>query len=358
MLAKTVPVASRIWAGSMQGRTDRVDGNAAAAGLEQLLIGISPAIVALRTMIARVAQSSAPVLICGPSGSGKEVVAQAIHRASARSAGPFAALNCGAIPGELIESELFGHERGAFTGAHQRRVGQFEAANGGSLFLDEIGDMRFDMQVRLLRVLEQRTISRIGGNDAIPVDVRIISATHQDLDRAITEQRFREDLFFRLGVIVLHMPDLASRRQDIPLLIAHFQQAHPASMQCRFSASAMERLMAHDWRGNVRELRNVVERSAVLFPGETICASEVERLLGNNIRMLDSSAHPPRPCEQQLPGGPIDLRAQVEHLELEQIRMALIRAEGIISEAARLLTLKRTTLIEKMRKYGVERIAA
>lgn len=337
----------------MQSMTDNRISEEAETGLEQLLVGHSAAIVALRAMITRVSQSSAPVMICGPSGSGKEIVARAIHMASARSAESFVALNCGAIPAELIESELFGHERGAFTGAHSRRIGQFEAADKGSLFLDEIGDMRFDMQVRLLRVLEERAIARVGGNGTVPVDVRIISATHQDLDQAIVEQRFREDLFFRLGVIMLQVPDLASRREDIPMLIAHFQKDRDAETRCHFAASAIDRLTAHEWRGNVRELRNVVERADILFGGDMVGANEVERLLGNNMR----SAMPklvPVVCGTE----PVDLRAQVEHMELEHIRSALLRAEGIVSEAARLLTLKRTTLIEKMRKYGVERAAA
>lgn len=342
----------------MHRTTDSRDSRGAEIGLEQLLIGNSPAISALREMIARVAQSSAPVMICGPSGSGKEIVARAIHRASTRSAEPFVALNCGAIPAELIESELFGHERGAFTGAHSRRIGQFEAADKGSLFLDEIGDMRFDMQVRLLRVLEERAIARVGGNATVPVDVRIISATHQDLDQAIVEHRFREDLFFRLGVIMLQVPDLASRREDIPMLIAHFQKDREPTARCQFSTSAIDRLMTHEWRGHVRELRNVIERADILFGGETVGAIEVERLWGNSTR---PAIQPPVPAEwrRHQPGNDlVDLKAQVERLELEQIRMALLRAEGIVSEAARLLTLKRTTLIEKMRKYGVERMAA
>ena len=338
----------------MHRTTDSRDSEGADTGLEQLLIGNSAAIVTLRDMIVRVAQSSAPVMICGPSGSGKEIVAHAIHLASTRSAEPFVALNCGAIPAELIESELFGHERGAFTGAHSRRIGQFEAADKGTLFLDEIGDMRFDMQVRLLRVLEERAIARVGGNGTVPVDVRIISATHQDLDHAIAEQRFREDLFFRLGVIMLQVPDLASRREDIPILIPHFQKGRYEAARCHFAQSALERLMAHDWRGNVRELRNVVERADILFAGKFIGAMEVGQLLGNNMR----SAARPVVAMSRSDAQRIDLRAQVEHLELEHIQSALLRAEGIVSEAARLLTLKRTTLIEKMRKYGVERIAA
>jgi sigma-54 dependent transcriptional regulator, flagellar regulatory protein len=325
--------------------------------IEDMLIGKSAPMVALRDMIQRVARSSASIMICGASGSGKEVVARAIHTSSPRSAKPYVALNCGAIPAELIESELFGHERGAFTGAQSRRTGHFENADKGTLFLDEIGDMRFDMQVKLLRVLEDGLVSRVGGNSTLPVDVRIICATHQNIEKAITEGRFREDLFFRLGVVLLHVPDLASRAEDIPMLITHFQRGKPAGAMCRFDASALERLMVHDWPGNVRELRNIVERAGVLFGGEIMDAGGVEQLLGHA---------PPKPQPvatilpmpaYEMPDCPIDLKAQIESMELDRIRVALERAEGVISEAARMLTLKRTTLIEKMRKYGVERLA-
>jgi sigma-54 dependent transcriptional regulator, flagellar regulatory protein len=321
------------------------------------LIGDSAAMAGLRNMIERVARSSASVMICGASGSGKEVVARAIHAASVRSSKPYIALNCGAIPTELIESELFGHERGAFTGAQSRRTGHFENADKGTLFLDEIGDMRFDMQVKLLRVLEDGLVSRVGGNSALPVDVRILCATHQNIEKAITEGRFREDLFFRLGVVLIHVPDLAARAEDIPALVVHFQRGKPAGSVCRFDASAMQRLMAHDWPGNVRELRNIVERAGVLFGGEILGADGVDQLLGRATpRLLQAAPITAEPVYEPL-DRPIDLKAQVEHMELDRIRIALERAEGVISEAARMLTLKRTTLIEKMRKYGVERLA-
>lgn len=326
--------------------------------IEEMLIGKSPIMGTLRDMVRRVANSSASVMICGPSGSGKEVVARAIHNASPRAAKPYVALNCGAIPAELIESELFGHERGAFTGAQTRRTGHFENADKGTLFLDEIGDMRFDMQVKLLRVLEDGLISRIGGSSNIPVDVRIISATHQKIDKAILEGRFREDLFFRLGVVVLQVPDLAQRVEDIPQLIAHFQKGRTGQI-CQFDADALQRLSMHDWPGNVRELRNVIERANILFGGETIDAFGVDQLLGKSMPKL--APLPALPAVDSVPvsfNAPIDLKAQVERMELERIQMALQHAEGVISEAARLLTLKRTTLIEKMRKYRLEKIAA
>jgi sigma-54 dependent transcriptional regulator, flagellar regulatory protein len=338
---------------------------------DDLIIGKSSAIVALKEMIGRVARSSASVMITGPSGAGKEVVAQAIHAESARSNKPFVALNCGAIPAELIESELFGHERGSFTGANARRIGRFEEASSGTLFLDEIGDMRFDMQVKLLRVLEDGIVSRIGGSAPIPVDVRIISATHQDMDDAITQNRFREDLYFRLGVVPVRVPDLASRVEDIPLLIQHFQKKSPATARARFDNSALARLMTHNWPGNVRELRNVVERAGVLFGGQSVDARDVDQLLGLKIsQVLAFNRNPdvevaapaaaPFPKADPLttaadPKMPIDLKALLETMELERIQFALDLADGVISDAARLLTLKRTTLIEKMRKYGVDR---
>lgn len=342
----------------------------AQSALETLIIGQSPAIERLREMIRRVARSNASVLLCGPSGSGKELVARAIHDEGARSGQAFSAINCGAIPGDLIESELFGHEKGSFTGAHARRIGHFEASDGGTLFLDEIGDMRFDMQVKLLRVLEERTIVRVGSSEVRPVDIRLISATHQDLGAAIADGRFREDLFFRLGVVVLQVPSLAARVEDIPALIRHFQRKMPADTKCHFDQGAMAMLMQHRWPGNVRELRNFVERASVLYGGETLGADDVAMLLDPTAALtlrVAPAMMAPASDEQGAaapftkvpsPGRPIDLKREIETIELEQIHNALDLADGIISEAARLLTLKRTTLIEKMRKYGVQQQAA
>ena len=333
--------------------------------ITSLIIGTSAAMQRLRAMIARVAASDVSVLLAGPSGSGKELVAQAIHAASNRSHNPFIAINTGAIPAELIESELFGHEKGSFTGAHNRRTGHFENAHKGTLFLDEIGDMRFDMQVKLLRVLEERVVTRVGSSQGTAVDVRIISATHRDMDGAMAEGRFRQDLFFRLGVVLLHVPSLAERCEDIPLLIRHFQKGKPSGAIAHFDESALERLMVHGWPGNVRELRNVVERAGVLYGGEMLNAEDVDLLLTHAAPPLKSRrerviAAPvsfvpagPAPNKEQ----PIDLRKEIETIELERITMALELADGIVSDAARLLTLKRTTLIEKMRKYGVQAVA-
>ena len=346
---------------------------AAPSALDTLIIGHSPAVERLREMIRRVARSNASVLLCGPSGSGKELVARAIHDEGVRSDKAFTAINCGAIPSDLIESELFGHEKGSFTGAHARRIGHFEASDGGTLFLDEIGDMRFDMQVKLLRVLEDRTIVRVGSSEVRPVDIRLISATHQDLGDAIADGKFREDLFFRLGVVVIQVPALAARVEDIPALIRHFQRKMPADAKCRYDEGALAVLMQHKWPGNVRELRNFVERASVLHSGETLGAEDVAVLLNPTavpvLRpvvshspaavFVDDEDHlAAHPAKLPAPGRPIDLKREIETIELEQIHNALDLADGIISEAARLLTLKRTTLIEKMRKYGVQQQAA
>ncbi len=330
--------------------------------IDDLIIGNSDAVRRLRQMIDRVAESDVSVLLAGPSGSGKELVAQAIHLTSMRAANPFVAINCGAIPAELIESELFGHEKGAFTGAQARRIGHFEAADTGTLFLDEIGDMRFDMQVKLLRVLEDRKVTRVGGSTPQSVDLRVISATHQDIDLAMANGQFRHDLFFRLGVVIVRVPDLASRVDDVPLLIRHFQRGKRPAAVAHFDGSAIARLQAHSWPGNIRELKNFVERAGVLMGGETLDAQAVEQLLNNVVPIAPAAALPVPPATAPFasPGPltqPIDLKQEIETMELMRIHTALEMADGIVSEAARLLTLKRTTLIEKMRKYGLQAAA-
>lgn len=330
---------------------------------EPILIGQSGALRDLRALLERVGASEASVLVTGPSGSGKELVARAIHRASGRCDGAFVALNCGAVPADLMESELFGHERGAFTGALTRRIGRFEEAHGGTLFLDEIGDMRFDMQVKLLRVLEDGLVQRVGGGAPVVADVRIVSATHQDLDGALAAGRFRADLYFRLGVVVIRVPGLAERAEDVPALIAHFQGQRRCGGMARFGPDALARLMAYDWPGNVRELRNVVARADILFAGYQIGAAQVDQLLDARLGRAPAAVQPIQPdLFAALPAvptaaAPVDLKRLVERLEQDRIETALTAAGGVISEAARLLTLKRTTLIEKMRKYGVGKIA-
>jgi sigma-54 specific flagellar transcriptional regulator A len=225
------------------------------AALDSLIIGEAPAIAALRGLVRQVAPSDASVLLVGPSGSGKEVVARAIHAQSKRAARPFVAINCGAIPRDLLESELFGHEKGSFTGAFAQHKGRFEEANGGTLFLDEIGDMPADMQVKLLRVLEERVVQRIGGKGQVAVDVRILAATHRDIDAAIDAGAFREDLFYRLAVFPIDVPALAERIEDVPLLARHFLASAGARKPVIFSPAAFERMAEHGWPGNVRELR-------------------------------------------------------------------------------------------------------
>jgi sigma-54 dependent transcriptional regulator, flagellar regulatory protein len=346
------------------------------ATAETLIVGESPAIIELRRLIRQVAPSDASVLITGPSGSGKEMVARAIHAESSRANGAYVAVNCGAIPRELLESELFGHEKGSFTGAHSQHRGRFEEADGGSLFLDEIGDMPADMQVKLLRVLEERAVQRVGGRGQIAVDARIISATHRDIDRAIDNGAFREDLFYRLAVFPIELPSLAERIEDIPLLVRHFQAGmRDKARRAHFTRPALDRLAAHAWSGNVRELRNLVERANILFPGQSIGAEQVELVMLRRGRLAaaerntlwdatDRIAASPaiRPSsEPQGPGvpaldmnGPIDLKSVLAKMEQRYIEEALSLAEGTVAEAARLLSLQRTTLIEKMRKYELK----
>lgn len=340
-------------------RTTARDG---AATVETLLRGNSSVIVAVRALVKKVAPSTTSVLITGPSGSGKERIARAIHVASKRANGPFVAINCGAIPRELLESELFGHEKGSFTGAHAQRQGRFEEANGGTLFLDEIGDMPPDMQVKLLRVLEERRIERVGGRGSTAVDVRIVSATHRDLTLAIASQQFREDLYYRLAVFPIHAPGLAAHNEDIPDLIRYFLSSIADDEEAvRFSPQALAALAMHPWPGNVRELRNFVERAAILHSGETLGPSAVDALL---LRPRVTAAplpmvHPPTIPEERATFDPteicdsgVDLRAILHDLEGRYIGQALDRTNGVVADAARLLGLQRTTLIEKMRRHA------
>jgi sigma-54 dependent transcriptional regulator, flagellar regulatory protein len=328
-----------------------------AATVETLLLGESAAMKAVRSLVCRVAPGGTSVLITGPSGSGKERVARALHAESDRVEGPFVAINCGAIPRDLLESELFGHEKGSFTGAHAQRQGRFEEAHKGTLFLDEIGDMPPDMQVKLLRVLEERRIERVGGRGSIAVDVRIVSATHRDLSVAINDQRFREDLYYRLAVFPIPLPGLAARPEDLPLLIHHFlRDVADNKSAVRFSAQAIATLATHAWPGNVRELRNFVERAAILHPGETLGAGDVDALLLRPKAMVAAppcARAPAIPAEVTDIGSTgIDLRAILHDIEGRYIGQALRRTGGVVADAARLLGLQRTTLIEKMRRHA------
>lgn len=326
----------------------------------------------LRHMIHQVAPHDTTVLVLGESGTGKEVVARAIHDASSRADKPFIAINCGAIPSELLESELFGHEKGAFTGAINARAGRFELAEGGTIFLDEIGDMSLHMQVKLLRVIQERVFERVGGNRSIECDVRIIAATHRDLESRITAGEFREDLFYRLNVFPIDMPPLRDRREDIPQLIEELSAnlAHSLGGRhkptLRFTNQAMQALNEYEWPGNVRELANLIERLSVLNPRGRIEHRDLPDRYRNaeleTINVGDEQAGTTAPvqettteavAEEALPDEGINLRDHMAEIEKDLITQALGRTEGVVAHAAQLLGLRRTTLVEKLRKYDL-----
>jgi DNA-binding NtrC family response regulator len=273
------------------------------------MVGRSEAMKDVFEALRRVARTSAPVLITGPSGSGKEVAARTIHRLSRRAGKPFVAFNCGAVSPTLIESELFGHERGSFTGAERRRIGYFEEANAGTLFLDEITEMSAELQVRLLRVLEERTLRRVGGSQDIAIDVRLLSATNRDPREAVRDGKLREDLFYRLNVFPLRIPALKERGEDIPLLAEHFRREIEGQEKqgvLRFEPRAMENLQRYEWPGNVRELRNMVHRAYIMTEGDTIVAEMVERLLPSapaRAAEVGTSAKKPKSAPSKAPRG-------------------------------------------------------
>ena len=317
-----------------------------ALGHADPLVGVSAAMAELRALIARVAPTDARVLITGESGTGKELVASAIHRHSARAAKPFVCVNSAAIPKDLVESEMFGHERGAFTGASERRVGRFELADGGTLFLDEVGDLGPEAQAKLLRVLETGVVERLGGEKPIAVDVRVIAATNKDLARLAREGRFREDLLFRLDVLPIAIPPLRERPEDVPPLVAHFaaRQAARLGRPVRFDAGAVQLLAAYAWPGNVRELANIVERLAILAAGETVTADEVARVLPQD----GGSA---AAAEQW---SDVALSDALDNFERTLIARALSAARGNVAEAARRLATDRAHLYRRMRRLGLE----
>jgi len=341
--------------------------------------GNSPVIMQTRKLIDQVAGSDATVLILGESGTGKEVVARSLHRASVRREKGFVPVNCGAIPGELLESELFGHEKGAFTGALTSRQGRFEMAEGGTLFLDEIGDMPIAMQVKLLRVLQERTFERVGSNKTIVCDVRIIAATHRHLDKEIRANRFREDLYYRLNVFPIEVPSLRERWEDIPVLIndltARMEATHRGSV--RLTDAAIKILMQHDWPGNVRELANLIERLAIMFPQKAVDVqdlpekfqqytplngpqTEAGALNTNAVHQENNSGQNPQAygsAQQvlQLPEQGIDLKEYLNHMESGLIRQALTECNGVVAHAAKRLNMRRTTLVEKLRKFDLQR---
>ncbi len=347
--------------------------------LLRLLVGKGRGIQEVRRLIGQVAETDAIVLILGESGTGKEVVARAIHELSARSAGPFVPINCGAIPAELLESELFGHEKGAFTGAIAARRGRFELAQGGTLFLDEIGDMPLPMQVKLLRVLQERQFDRVGGGKAVQADVRVIAATHRDLEAMIRTQAFREDLYYRLNVFPIETPPLRDRADDIPLLLQELLNRHAEQHKgiIRLTQRAMESLMQYAWPGNVRELSNLIERLLILYPNQIVdvadlpgryrllpCEPRDERLTEMDERDALAAVFqsPPEldpgiamPLPMQLPQEGVNLKEMLADLEVELIRQALESQDGVVARAADLLSMRRTTLVEKMKKYGMSK---
>ena len=372
------------------------------------LKGNSGSMQLIRRMIAQVAESDATVLILGESGTGKEVVANALHEASLRNGRPFVPINCGAIPAELLESELFGHEKGAFTGALNARQGRFEMAEGGTLFLDEIGDMPLTMQVKLLRVLQERTFERVGGNKTIHCDVRIVAATHRHLEEEIKQNRFREDLFYRLNVFPIEMPPLKQRADVIPILVEELVMRMNLANRgfVRLTPSALATLMHYPWPGNVRELANLIERMAILYPKGLVDVNDLpekfrqykvtetvedeteiddgfeseedeeleiftreikvrQQIVENVSRTTQTTSeemqalmrhheYVPEPIVQ-LPEEGIDLKEYLNTMELDLIRQALDECNGVVAHAAKRLNMRRTTLVEKLRKFDLQR---
>ena len=374
------------------------------------IIGLSPAIKALRELIKLLGPSDSTVLIVGESGTGKELVANALHECSERASGPFVPVNCGAIPKDLLESELFGHKRGSFTGAISDRKGRFQLADKGTLFLDEIGDMSMDLQVKLLRVLQERTVDPVGSIGSIPIDVRVVAATHQNIEALIDEGRFRKDLYYRLNIMPIEVGPLAERAEDIPLLIEHFSRQQAKALQAPISISpeSMRLLLAYDWPGNVRELSNLVDRYTALYAQQEVDLHKVpasmvpsglrklmqgqqsqNRTLGEDeisrrvarkpdhvamdlavtsarnaeaidIPSRDSSIDEIQRVINLAQGGPdfpdegVELKQHLLEIEQRLIKEALTKAQGNVSKTARLLSLRRTTLIEKINKYGMQ----
>ena len=320
-------------------------------GEDREMVGRSPAMDAVRGIISRVAPTDARVLVTGESGTGKEVAASAIHRMSPRAGGPLIRVNCAAIPRDLVESELFGHERGAFTGATERRRGRFELASGGTLLLDEIGDLSAEAQAKVLRALEGGEIERVGGSETIPVDVRIIAATNKDLRAEVANGRFREDLFFRLNVIPLHLPPLRERAGDVPLLVEHFLSRYRAKTGLkppRITPAAMDALSRHSWPGNIRELANILERLAILHAGSEVGTAELRGVLvGSAPPSADGVAY--RDDDER------GLSDRLDDYERRLLEGALDAADGSVAEAARRLKTDRANLYRRMRRLGIER---
>jgi sigma-54 specific flagellar transcriptional regulator A len=377
--------------------------NYTSAALFRSLVGVSEAMAQLRALIEQVAATTASVLILGESGTGKEVVARNIHNLSERAKGPFVPVNCGAIPADLLESELFGHEKGAFTGAISMRKGRFEMAEGGTLFLDEIGDMPQPMQVKLLRVLQERTFERVGGVKSIKANVRIVAATHQKLEEMIKSGDFREDLFYRLNVFPIETPALRERSEDIPFLLKEllnrFKREQGKTL--RFTQKAIESLMKHPWSGNVRELSNLIERMLIMYSEQVVDGAQLPKkyqhfkmepyqpeypealnhmqeqdvindLFSEQVKDEDASIDKQESVDESesqgeaktlssedvLPAQGVNLKEHLAGLEVSLIFQALIKQQWVVARAAEMLGMRRTTLVEKMRKYNLNKETA
>jgi sigma-54 specific flagellar transcriptional regulator A len=369
-------------------------GESGSPELFRSLVGNSRAIRYVRELMTQVADSDATVIILGESGTGKEVVARNLHYNSSRRSKPFVPVNCGAIPSDLLESELFGHEKGAFTGAINAREGRFEMAEGGTLFLDEIGDMSLHMQVKLLRVLQERTFERVGSNKSLVADVRIVAATHRNLEQLIEDGKFREDLYYRLNVFPIEMPPLRDRLEDIPLLvnelITRMEMEKRGSV--RLTPAAVMALTQYRWPGNVRELANLIERLVIMHPYGVVdvhdmpekfrpssnlalnemVAAAPEAVVANDVSTATALVAEPEADDSmlselketlfaqplaapRLPREGLDLKEHLSSLEYNLIKQALEDAEGVVAHAAKRLKMRRTTLVEKLRKYGLQR---
>jgi len=313
----------------------------------EVVIGESSGLASTLATLKKAAPTDATILLLGETGTGKEVMARMIHHLSLRAEGPFVPVHCAALVETLLESELFGHEKGAFTGADKTHIGSFEAAGGGTLFLDEIGEISESTQVKLLRVLQEKKIQRVGGTRLIPIDVRLVAATNRELEKRVQEGKFRADLYFRLNVIALNMPPLRDRRQDVPELAKYFLRklGQNSGRQLELSEESALHLQKYDWPGNVRELQNIMERAFILSPGSII---EVEDLNLN----FEESLKVENVDLAKIPDSG-SIREQIQKKEMEELRSVLSQTRGNISEAARILGLARTTLFNRMRKHGM-----
>jgi DNA-binding NtrC family response regulator len=324
-------------------------------------IGESSAIKKIHSLVQKVADTDNTLLVTGASGSGKELIVRTVHQFSRRKQHPFVAVNCGAIPEALLESELFGHEKGAFTGAHKKRVGRFELAGEGTIFLDEVGEMSPLLQVKLLRVLQEKTFERVGGTQSIDVKARIIAATNKDLAEAVKEGTFREDLFYRLNVIPIHVPPLTRRSSDIPLLVDFFLKKFQKDQETliqSFSSEAMAALVRYDWPGNVRELENLIKRLIILCENPVVALTDLPEhfYAESDVDISDAADTHAVKGELSMLENDMNLADAVKAYETRMISHALEKSDGVKAKAARMLKIKRTTLVEKIKKHNISSI--